>query len=124
MTFGDIVFGERSCCCRLCFIAHAPSISPRALRIRHDKRAARQREAQRLLAIESNQSFDLSEGPLLSILLLQLEEDEHLLVSTIHHIAFDGWSLGVFIDELAFFYRGFAAGQSPSLPALPIQYAD
>jgi hypothetical protein len=86
--------------------------------------AACQREAQRVVAIESNQSFDLSEGPLLSILLLQLEEHEHLLVSTVHHIAFDGWSLGVFIDELAFFYKGFAAGQSPSLPALTIQYAD
>jgi amino acid adenylation domain-containing protein len=85
---------------------------------------SRQTESQRLLAAESNQSFALSSGPLLSILLLQLVEQEHLLVVTTHHIAFDGWSLGVFIDELASFYKAFAAGEGRELPPLPIQYAD
>ncbi|HEX2268880.1 MAG TPA: amino acid adenylation domain-containing protein [Pyrinomonadaceae bacterium] len=85
---------------------------------------ARRLESQRLLAAESNQAFDLSNGPLLSILLLQLEEQEHLLIMTTHHIAFDGWSLGVFVDELAAFYKGFVAGETPALPPLPVQYAD
>ncbi len=84
----------------------------------------RQIESERLLLAESSQAFDLSAGPLLSILLLQLEEQQHLLSVTTHHIAFDGWSLGVFIDELAAFYKGFVSGEDVELPPLPIQYAD
>jgi amino acid adenylation domain-containing protein len=40
------------------------------------------------------------------------------LVLSWHHIAADGWSLGVFVRELTALYRG------GSLPALPLQYAD
>ena len=36
----------------------------------------------------------------------------------------DGWSLGVFVKELATLYDAFAAGRASPLPPLPIQYAD
>ncbi|HEY6807133.1 MAG TPA: amino acid adenylation domain-containing protein [Pyrinomonadaceae bacterium] len=81
-------------------------------------------ESQRLAAAESVQSFDLSGGPLLSIMLLQLAETRHLLTVTIHHIAFDGWSLGVLLDEFSHFYTNLVLDKEVEPPPLPIQYGD
>ncbi|MEV0347059.1 amino acid adenylation domain-containing protein [Nonomuraea sp. NPDC050680] len=50
--------------------------------------------------------FDLRNGPVLRALLLRLADDRHRLLVTVHHIAFDGWSAGVFLDELARLYAG------------------
>jgi amino acid adenylation domain-containing protein len=85
-----------------------------------DERAV---EARRLRE-EALRPFDLERGPLVRASLLRLAEDEHLLLLTMHHIVSDGWSLGVLIHEMATLYEGFVAGQTPSLPELPIQYAD
>jgi amino acid adenylation domain-containing protein len=85
-----------------------------------DERAV---EARRLRK-EALRPFDLERGPLVRASLLRLTENEHLLLLTMHHIVSDGWSLGVLIRELATLYEGFVAGQTPSLPELPIQYAD
>src|SRR5262249_37423917 len=54
-----------------------------------------EQEAHRLAAEETHRPFDLSAGPLLRALLLRLTTDDHVLVVTLHHIAADGWSLGV-----------------------------
>jgi amino acid adenylation domain-containing protein len=81
------------------------------------------------------QPFDLATGPLLRATLLRLsvpgggEEPspaaaEHLLVLTLHHIVGDGWSVTIFLRELAAFYAAFAAGEPPALAELPIQYSD
>src|SRR5262249_48385 len=56
--------------------------------------------------------------------LLKLAAEEHLLIVAMHHIASDGWSMGVFYRELTSNYRAFASGKTPALPVLPIQYAD
>jgi acyl carrier protein len=85
---------------------------------------ARRTEAQRVSAAESVQSFDLANGPLLSVMLLRLTESQHLLTLTIHHIAFDGWSLGVLLTDFAHYYTEFVTGKRQELPALPIQYGD
>jgi len=69
-------------------------------------------------------SFDLAKGPLLRARLVRLAERTHLLLITMHGIIQDGWSLGVFIDELASLYDAFAAGRASPLARLPIQYAD
>ncbi len=53
-----------------------------------------------------------------------LSETEHALLVCMHHIVFDGWSMGVFIQELAALYNAYSQGQPPSLMPLPIQYAD
>ncbi|HEV7474842.1 MAG TPA: amino acid adenylation domain-containing protein [Pyrinomonadaceae bacterium] len=73
---------------------------------------------------EALRPFDLERGPLVRASLVRLDENEHLLLLTMHHIVSDGWSLGVLFNELATLYEGFVAGQSPSLPELTIQYAD
>jgi len=56
----------------------------------------REIEAQRIMAEQARRSFDLAQSPLLRIELLRLNDKEHLLLFTTHHIACDGWSLGFF----------------------------
>ncbi len=56
--------------------------------------------------------------------LLRLAAQEHLLLTTMHHIISDGWSLGIFTHELAILYAAFSTGRPSPLPPLPIQYAD
>ncbi|HVR07369.1 MAG TPA: amino acid adenylation domain-containing protein [Thermoanaerobaculia bacterium] len=85
---------------------------------------AREAEARRLVRAEARRPFDLARGPLLRAGLLRLGERDHLLLATLHHIAGDGWSLGVLTRELGALYRAYAAGRPSPLPELPIQYAD
>ena len=68
--------------------------------------------------------FDLTKGPLLRANLLRFGETEHVLLLTIHHIISDGWSVGVFVRELAALYEAYAAGRASPLRELSIQYAD
>ncbi len=73
---------------------------------------------------EAQQPFDLSNGPLLRVTLLRLGIQSHVLLLTMHHIVSDGWSMGIFIDELSTLYKAFCAGEPSPLPELAIQYAD
>ncbi|MGG7377325.1 condensation domain-containing protein, partial [Escherichia coli] len=68
--------------------------------------------------------FDLAAGPLARACLPQLAAagEEHALFLTLHHIVADGWSLGVFVRELAAFYGAALAGRPADLPPLPVQY--
>ncbi len=75
---------------------------------------------QRLIKEEARQPFDLKSGSLLRCTLLRICQTEYIMLLTIHHIAADGWSMGVFLRELAAFYEG----KSASVPPLAIQYAD
>jgi len=84
----------------------------------------RQIEADRLASEEAQEPFDLSTAPLLRAQLLRLDEDEHTLLITIHHIISDGWSIGIITDELGVIYEAFREGMASPLPELPIQYAD
>lgn len=81
-------------------------------------------EAQHLATKEAQQLFDLATGPLFRVKLLHLEEAEHMLVVTIHHIVYDGWSYDIFFQELAALYDAFCSGKPSPLAELPIQYAD
>ncbi|MBH8578100.1 amino acid adenylation domain-containing protein [Nostocaceae cyanobacterium CENA369] len=80
--------------------------------------------AQKFVNEEKNQPFDLEKEPLLRIKLLRLSDAEHLLIVTIHHLVFDGWSVSVFLQELTKLYAAFSHGQPSPLADLPIQYAD
>ncbi len=77
-----------------------------------------------MAAEEAQRPFDLVRGPLLRLVLAQLDEREHVLLVTMHHIISDGWSTGVLIREVAALYEAFSAGKRPPLPELPIQYVD
>ncbi len=66
--------------------------------------------------------FNLEAGPLLRGVLLRLTPEKHLLYMTMHHIISDGWSLGVFFQELVDLYGAYTAGRPSPLTPLPIQY--
>ena len=68
--------------------------------------------------------FDLRVGPLVSVLLLQVAAEEHVMVLNMHHIISDGWSIGVMVREFAALYAAETSGEKAALPALPIQYPD
>ena len=84
----------------------------------------RSAKVQQLATEELQQPFNLSTGSLLRTTVLQLDDDEHILLVTLHHIISDGWCRGVFIRELATLYEAFSQGKPSPLPELPIQYAD
>ncbi|MEA5516079.1 condensation domain-containing protein, partial [Nodularia sp. UHCC 0506] len=73
---------------------------------------------------QAQQPFNLSQAPLLRVLLLRLGEQEHTLLLTIHHIIADGWSMGVLLHELAVLYTANCQKQPCSLTPLAIQYQD
>ncbi|HIP96962.1 MAG TPA: non-ribosomal peptide synthetase, partial [Anaerolineae bacterium] len=90
----------------------------------HLPETEREAEAGRLVQKEARRPFDLSQGPLLRARLLKLGAEEHIAVVTMHHIISDGWSMEVFIRELAALYEAFSQGRPSPLPELPVQYAD
>ncbi len=90
--------------------------------------AEREAEAHRLARDEIRTPFDLATGPLLRARLFRLAEQEHIAVLTIHHIATDGWSMGVLVAELAALYAAFSHSErglaAAPLHSLPLQYGD
>jgi amino acid adenylation domain-containing protein len=77
-----------------------------------------------VLEAEARRPFDLRRGPLIRCLLVRVADAEHLLLITIHHIAFDDWSRHVFLRELAACHAAFSTGGVPALPALPWHHRD
>ncbi|WP_213940804.1 non-ribosomal peptide synthetase [Pseudomonas sp. dw_612] len=86
-----------------------------------DKRELR---AQQIREDEARTQFDLEKGPLLWVSLVRLDDEDHQLLVTMHHIIADGWSLNVLIDEFSRLYAAASQGQKATLAALPTQYAD
>src|ERR1051325_4899499 len=81
-------------------------------------------ELSRRIEEEAGRAFDLAKGPLLRGQLLQVAEDEHIMVITMHHIVTDEWSMGIFVQELNTLYGAYREGQADPLPELEVQYAD
>jgi amino acid adenylation domain-containing protein/non-ribosomal peptide synthase protein (TIGR01720 family) len=77
-----------------------------------------------LIQREIDQPFDLVQGPLARYRLFRLKPDEHILVTIISHIITDGWSLGIFNQEIAQLYGAFKQRNPSPLPDLLLQFAD
>ncbi|PTL74976.1 non-ribosomal peptide synthetase, partial [Vitiosangium sp. GDMCC 1.1324] len=105
-------------------IAPSLSIPLDVLDLQDVPASERETRANDLARQEALRPFDLANGPLLRTSLLRLASDDHVLIVAMHHIVSDGWSMGVLVREVATLYAAFASGRRPSLPALPIQYAD
>ncbi|MGY2376657.1 non-ribosomal peptide synthetase [Pseudomonas sp. SDO524_S393] len=86
--------------------------------------AEREARAQQLREDEARTQFDLEKGPLLWVTLVRLDDEEHQLLVTLHHIIADGWSLNILIDEFSQLYAATTQGQTLELPPLALQYAD
>ncbi|KJH70631.1 non-ribosomal peptide synthetase [Aliterella atlantica] len=104
----------------------APSLTVKIPIIDLEKLEAPEQTAdlERSMRLEARQPIDLTSGCLLRCTLVRLQPTEHIMLLTIHHIAADGWSMGVFLQELAAFYQAFLTGKPPALAELPIQYTD
>ena len=81
-------------------------------------------KAEILAAQEAWTPFDITRGPLFRMRLLRLGPDDHVLLLILHHIIVDGWSIGIFLDEVSELYSAFAAGRQPQLPAQTFQFSD
>jgi amino acid adenylation domain-containing protein len=94
--------------------------------LEHDLRGAddAQEQLQRLMEEEANGGFDLARGPLIRAQLVRMEEQEHILLVTQHHIVSDGWSMGILARELGTLYGAFIRGEENPLEPLGIQYPD
>ncbi len=77
-----------------------------------------------LAQAEALTPFDLAHDCLLRAQLLRRAGDDHVLLLTLHHIAADGWSMGIFLRELVALYTAYSSGRTAELPPLPLQYAD
>jgi amino acid adenylation domain-containing protein len=105
-------------------IAPALMLALSVVDLRDRLESEREAEVRRLAAEEAQRPFDLTQGPLLRVSMLQVAEEEQVLLLLLHHIISDGWSMGVLIEELAALYRAFGDGGPSPLPPLPIQYPD
>ncbi|REK71298.1 non-ribosomal peptide synthetase [Paenibacillus paeoniae] len=106
-------------------IADSPKLTLRSIDLRTWPEDTRFAEAERIVNDDVQRPCDLRTGPLWWATLVRLENQEYQLILTMHHIVFDGWSLGVFIRELSSIYEALMSGAGLSKLPLPVtQYAD
>jgi amino acid adenylation domain-containing protein len=82
------------------------------------------KEAELQAEREAWKPFDLARAPLFRVRLFRLESEDHVLLLVLHHIVVDGWSIGLFFEELSKLYLGFAAGREEKVPKPPFQFSD
>jgi len=70
-----------------------------------------------------SEPFDMLQGPIYRVDLLRREVDDHIFVFTIHHAIGDGWTLGLFVQELCLAYIQRVRGIKEPLPAVPQTYS-
>jgi amino acid adenylation domain-containing protein len=92
--------------------------------LRHLPAPDRWDDAMRRVAEDAWQPFNLEQGPLLRALLLQLDDDDHVSILTMHHIISDAWSKMVLVEEISKLYEAYQQDQAAPLAELGVQYAD
>jgi non-ribosomal peptide synthetase component F/thioesterase domain-containing protein len=104
----------------------APSISFKVAisDLRSTPETERERVTDRICRQEATRGFDIGAGPLIRVSLIQLEEQHHLLLLTLHLLIADGWSIRVIMGELQKLYSAFSEGRDSPLSDLAIQYPD
>jgi amino acid adenylation domain-containing protein len=85
---------------------------------------ARDAEVSRQIRKETATNFDLSSDMMLRSRVLKLGEQEHVLLVTVNHIASDGWSMSVLVNEFCTLYKAYSEGRDNPLEPLEFQYAD
>jgi len=70
-----------------------------------------------------SEPFDFVQGPLYRVEVLRRAADDHVLVLAIHHAIADGWTLGVFIQDLCVAYVQGLMGLREGLPPVPLTYS-
>ncbi|MFN8598686.1 MAG: amino acid adenylation domain-containing protein [Anaerolineae bacterium] len=86
--------------------------------------AEREARLQQLALDEASRPFDLKNGPLMRVCVVQLTDEDYANLVTMHHIVTDAWSNGVAIREFIALYAAYVRGEEPMLPDLPVQCVD
>ena len=105
-------------------VAPVLSLSLEVIDLRPLPKSERYEQSIHIAKEQARHPFDLARGPLLRAMLIRLDEQEWLIVLTVHQIVCDGWSMQIFYRELWTSYKAFSAGRRPALPDLPFQYSD
>src|SRR5262249_7582613 len=105
-------------------IHEARPVDMRVLGLSELEKEEHEEEVTRLLREVAVKAVGLSRSRLLRAVLIKVGEEEHVLALTMHHIASDGWSLGVLAREMGVLYGAYSQHQGSPLQDLPIQYAD
>src|SRR5579875_545601 len=92
--------------------------------LRHLPPDQREAESQRILREESRFRFDLVNGPVVRPTVIRLDDQEHILMLNMHHIATDGYSRSAIYRDLTTLYEAYGKGLPSPLTPLKIQYAD
>lgn len=80
--------------------------------------------AAHLVAEFTSRIFELNQPPPFRCALIKVSDNEHGLAVSMHHIISDGWSMGLFVNEIATAYEAYTNDKTPRLPDLPYQFAD
>ncbi|MFA0814117.1 condensation domain-containing protein, partial [Microbulbifer epialgicus] len=83
-----------------------------------------QEKVKALAKSDAGRVFDLSRELPIRFQLLRLATEEHVVLFNMHHIASDGWSMGILIKEFNTLYSAFNEGRENPLGPLSVQYAD
>jgi amino acid adenylation domain-containing protein/non-ribosomal peptide synthase protein (TIGR01720 family) len=105
-------------------ITPTPTLTLPVVNLENFPEVEREAEILGLAREEARRPFNLARDRLLRATLLRLNETEHVVLFTIHHLVSDDWSIGILIREMTALYKAFDRHQPSSLPELPIQYAD
>jgi amino acid adenylation domain-containing protein len=100
------------------------SVALPVVRLRERASTQREHEVARLIRDHAGTPFALDRLPLLRALIIVGADGDGLLVLTLHHLVFDGWSKGVLAAEIDASYDAIRQGNPNPLPNLPIQYGD
>ena len=104
---------------------HPPSSLPiRIIDLSSYTPEQREYECKQEYTKEISRGFRLNRDRLVRATLIKLEPRTHLLILAIHHIASDGWSIGIMLNEFAKFYAGFSCSSQPKIDDLHIRYGD
>ncbi|QMS92432.1 NcpA [Nostoc edaphicum CCNP1411] len=101
-----------------------PNWSVAVVDLKHLPLTEQETAAQKLVQQQAFEPFDLESEALIRATLIVLSETEQWLLVCMHHVVSDGWSIGVFVQELQALYNAYSQGQPSPLLPLPIQYAD
>ncbi|NEN81344.1 non-ribosomal peptide synthetase/type I polyketide synthase [Paenibacillus elgii] len=88
--------------------------------------APKEKEAElsRLLLAETDKPFDIARDRLVRAHWVLLDQEEGVLLLTLHHLISDGWTLGLLIREIETCYRAYVRGEAPKLAPLPFTYGE
>jgi amino acid adenylation domain-containing protein/non-ribosomal peptide synthase protein (TIGR01720 family) len=112
---------------RIVAVADVPAVPLEVVDYRDMTATAAEEQAAATAEELARQPFDLARPPLMRVAVLQMpavDRPRTLLLIVVHHIVGDGWSMTILMRELTALYQARRAGDSLSLPPLPLQYKD